>query len=356
MKKIHRTGTVGLGGIARGVHLPGVDRSPDLQLAAICDIDRDKLIYFKELYGIDDAHCFTDYHDLIACADVDAVDICTPNDVHFEVAKAAILANKPYAVEKPITISSADADELARLTKEKDLKNMVCFSYRFKAAARFVRDLIQSDALGRIFHVDAQYFQSFGSREGGGLRWRYIKEHAGSGALGDLGCHAFDLVRFMLGGEYTKTVSHLDTYVKERPLLDGSGMGKVDVDDFVNCLVSTDTGVACSFQITRFAYGRGNYQRVEIYGKKGGIVYDLDREGTDADEIHICIGDPYGITRQYTKLPIPAKYKADQMQCFADILNGCGDGLAATIFDGQVNQHLVDAILASGEKGRWVTV
>ena len=90
----------------------------------------------QALYGIDDAHCFTDFKDLINCPEVDAVDICTPNYLHFPVAKYAIEAGKPYNLEKPVGVNAEEANTLAEMTKEKGLAHMVCFSYGFKAAAR----------------------------------------------------------------------------------------------------------------------------------------------------------------------------------------------------------------------------
>ena len=212
-----RVGSVGIGGISRGVHLPGIAKSPDLQLVAVCDIDPEALRYARETYGIDEAHCFTDYHDLINCPDVDAVDISTPNNVHFEVAMAAAQAGKPYAVEKPITLNSEQADALAQVTREKNVKNMVCFSYRFKAAARYAKDLIQRGMLGTIYHVDMQYYQAWGLPFcQTPLVWRFQKDLTGSGALGDLGSHALDLVRFVTGQEYTRLVSHTGTFIQER--------------------------------------------------------------------------------------------------------------------------------------------
>ena len=130
-KKVFRVGSIGLGGIWNGVHAPGIERSPDLKLAAVCDIDEEKLKAAGEKYGIDEAHRFTDYHELINCPDVDAVDIATPNDVHFEIAMAAVEAGKPFDLEKPITMTAEQADILAAAVKEKGLPNMVCFSYRF---------------------------------------------------------------------------------------------------------------------------------------------------------------------------------------------------------------------------------
>ena len=356
-KKVIRIGSVGLGGIWTGVHEPGIRRSPDLELVAICDIDEETLKAAGEKYGIDEAHRFVDYHDLINCPDVDAVDICTSNDAHFEIGMAAVEAGKPYDIEKPITMTAEEADILANATKEKGIKNMVCFSYRFKAAARYAKDLIAQGKIGKVYNVDMQYFQAWGlPRVDCPLAWRFIKNRTGSGALGDLGCHALDLVRFVLGKEYTNIVGHTGTYVKERKLEKGEGVGQVDVDDFCNYMADMEDGISASFQITRFGFGRGNYQRMEIYGSEGAIVYSLDATPGLEDEIEVCSGDINADAHVFSKLPITQQYYSDQMQSFADILNGVGDGMPATIFDGQANQHVVDTILESAEAGKWMEI
>lgn len=352
-----RVGSVGIGGISRGVHLPGIEKSPDLKLVAVCDIDPEALRYAQEKYGIDDAHCFTDYHDLINCPEVDAVDISTPNYVHYEVALAAAEAGKPYAVEKPIVMTSEEADYLAEVTAKNNVKSMVCFSYRFKASARYAKDLIERGMIGDIYHVDMQYYQAWGLPHfDTPLRWRFEKKYTGSGALGDLGSHALDLVRFVTGKEYKRLVSHTGTFTHERRKLDGSGMGTVDVDDFANYMAEMEDGTAATFRITRYGYGRGNYQTMEIYGSKGAIQYELDHIAPDTDEIMICIGEANAEGHVFSKLPIPDKFKVDQMQSFADIINGREDGKAATIVDGQINQHAVDAVLRSAETGTWETI
>ncbi|WP_322176505.1 Gfo/Idh/MocA family protein [Acutalibacter caecimuris] len=354
-KKLWRIGSVGIGGISQGGHLPGIANSPDLQLTAVCDIKPERMEYAREKYGVDAAHCFADYHDLINCSEVDAVDISTSNNAHFQVAKAAIEAGKPYCIEKPVTMTAEEADILARMTAKRNLPNMVCFSYRFKAAARYMKHILEKGYLGQIYHVYMQYLQAGGGPEWDLPRsWRYIKELTGTGALGDLGCHALDLVRFVLGKEYTRVVGHTGTYVTQRKLPDGSGTGKVDVDDFCNYMADMEDGVSASFQITRFAFGRGNYQRMEIYGSEGAIVYSLDAtQGVD-DEIEVCSGDINAEAHAYTKLHIPEYYYSDQMQSFADIINGVEAGQAARIQDGKANQYVVDAILASAESGKWV--
>ena len=347
-KKVIRVGSVGVGAIWGGVHEPGIAKSPDLTLVAICDIDEKKLEAVGEKYGIPPQYRFTDYRDLVNCDIVDAVDICTSNDAHFKVAMAAVEAGKPFNLEKPITLTAEEADILAKAAQEKNVKNMVCFSYRFKAAARYAKDLIAQGKIGRVYHVNMQYFQAWGlPRANCPLVWRYVKSRTGTGALGDLGSHALDLVRFVTNKEYTRVVGHTGTYVHERPLLDGKGVGKVDVADM-------EDEISVSFQITRFAYGRGNYQRMEIYGSEGAIVYSLDATPAGIDEIEVCSGDINADAHVFNHLPIPQQYFCDQMQSFADILNGCSDGMAATIQDGCRIQHALDVIIRSAEEEKWL--
>ncbi len=346
-----RIGSIGLGGISSGVHIPGIRKSKDLELVALCDINEERLKERAAQYGIPLDHCFTDYKDLIDCPDVDAVDISTPNNVHGEIAEYAAKAGKPYDLEKPITLNKEEAKSLYDVTKDAGVKSMICFSYRYKASARYARSLIKSGRLGRIYHVNMQYYQAWGlEHKDAALVWRFVKDIAGSGSLGDLGCHALDLCEFVTGEEYDKVFAHNGTFVHERRLLEGEGKGKVDVDDYSNIFVETKSGASFSFEISRFNYGRGNYQRMEIYGEKGAIVYHLDRI-PGVDEIEICdetTGD------KYVPLEIPEEFKVDQMQSFADIVNGCEDGLSATIEDGLRSQILLDAILEAAEKGTWV--
>ena len=136
--------------------------------------------------------------------------------------------------------------------------------------------------------------------------------------------------------------------------MNGEGRGPVDVDDFCNYMADMDDGVSATFQISRFAFGRGNYQRMEVYGSEGAAIYKLDAAPGAEDELEVCSGDILGDVNLFTKVPVPWQYKCDQMQSFADILNGCGDGLAATLEDGQLNQHVVDAVLASAEARTWI--
>ena len=95
---------------------------------------------------------------------------------------------------------------------------------------------------------------------------------------------------------------------------------------------------------------------MEVYGSEGGIQYELDHDGNMVDEIKVCSGRIGAESHTFSTLPIPDKFKVDQMQCFADIILGKEDGNAATIEDGRINQHAVDAVLRSAETGTWESV
>lgn len=345
MEKL-RIGVIGMGGIAN-YHIWGIENSPDAELFAICDVSAKALEERGEALGIPRERRYLNHLELLANADVDAVMIGTPNMNHFAVALDAIRAGKPFALEKPIAMNTREALELREELAARPVAHIVCFTYRYKSAVRYAKELIRSGKLGTIRHVYSQYLQGWAIPEEVPLYWRFSKELSGSGALGDLGSHILDLHRFLVG-ETLSVVGHGDTIVRERDKLDGSGKGEVDVDDFCHVLGRMENGISSSMEISRFAYGRGNYQRIEIYGTKGSLVYGLEAE----DTLEGNFDDEEG---GFRTLEIPETYRSEQMQSFFDLVRGKDDGLNATIEDGYVNQRTIDAILESFAEGRWIS-
>jgi predicted dehydrogenase len=157
------------------------------------------------------------------------------------------------------------------------VKNMVAFNYRFVPAIRQIRNLIDSGALGQIYHFRAVYLQEWIMPQyNTPIIWRLEKDVAGSGALGDLGSHIIDLAHYLVGG--MKSVSALTkTFIKNRPLEDGSGTAEVDVDDAFAAAVEFENGAIGTLEATRFAGGRKNYNCLEINGEKGSVRFNLER-------------------------------------------------------------------------------
>lgn len=346
-----RMGVIGIGGIAENVHIPGIMKSPDAELSAICDTNKGILDKVGSQFLVPVERRFTDYQELLMCREIDAVCICTPNDMHFPIAIKAIDEGRPIALEKPVALNYKDALKLQEQISRKSLPNMVCFSYRFKSAARYARKIIKDGQLGEIYHVYGQYFQDWGINENLPLDWRFVQAKSGSGALGDLGSHIIDLVRFLVG-DFLKVTGHTGIFIKKRKDLRNGGYGMVDADDYCNFMAEISGGIPGVFEISRYAYGRGNYQRIEIYGSKGALIYSLE----DEDTLEICIGDIYKEARTFNRIPVPEQYKADQMQAFFNIINLKAYGLAATIEDGAISQMVIDGIINSVKSGQWVSL
>lgn len=350
-------GLIGVGAIARNVHIPDLLNAEHLQVTALCDIDPAALEVGRSRLGVDPAYCFANYRDLIVCPKVDAVVIATPNHEHVNMALAAIAVKKDYCIEKPLGRTRKETDCLASATREAGVKSMVCFSYRYKAAARLAREIVLSGELGELHHISMQYLQTWGNEESDcPLVWRFRKELSGTGVLGDLGSHMVDLATFITGRRFTEVVAQAGTLVPVRKLPDGKGTGTVDVDDYCNFLANMEGGLSASFQTTRAAYGRGNYQRLEIYGSKGGLVYMLDADGSETDTLELCMGPTMSRTGAYKQLVIPKEYRVNQMKSFEDLLLGKEDGLSATVEDGYESMRVLEAIERSFMTRQWVAL
>ncbi|UJF31819.1 Gfo/Idh/MocA family protein [Paenibacillus hexagrammi] len=347
MEKL-KIGIIGMGGIAN-YHIARTMASEDAKVWAICDSNEQLLAIKGEEFNIPEERRFLNYEDMLKDADIDAVTIGTPNFNHFAVTYAAIRHRKPFALEKPIALNVREAAILRDALEEEYVPHMVCFTYRYKAAVRYAKWLIEQGKLGKIHHIYSQYFQGWAIHEEIPLTWRFQKELSGSGALGDLGSHILDLHRFLVG-ETIKVAAHAGTIMNERNLMNEEGKGTVDVDDYCHVLAALEDGISSTIAITRFAHGRGNYQRIEIYGTHGALVYDLEEE--DELQVHFLEEDD----KCFREVDIPSQFKVDQMQAFFHILNGKADGLDATIKDGYENQKTIDCIIEAFTDEKWVHI
>lgn len=195
-------------------------------LAAICGRDASSVEAAARKHGW--AATETDWRALIARDDVQVVDICTPGDSHAEIAIAALEAGKHVLCEKPLANSVAEAEAMVRAAeaaRERGQLAMVGFNYRRVPAIAYARTLIAEGRLGTLRHVRVTYLQDWLVDPAFPLTWRLKREHAGSGALGDLGAHIIDLAQFLTGEPLVGVSALAETFVKERPILSGASAG-----------------------------------------------------------------------------------------------------------------------------------
>ena len=352
IKKNHvKIGIVGVGFIAGYAHIPKLQKMEAVEITAICDIDPKQLAAIGDLYEIPASRRFTDYRELINSDAVDAVEICTPNDVHMEIAVAALKAGKPVNIEKPIAINAAQAEQIARAQQEASLPAMMCFSYRFMPAVRYCKDMLNKGVLGKILSVNVAYLKDSGFIPGRKLEWRFQKERAGGGVMTDLGSHLVDMTRLLVG-EFREVCSISGIVIKERPLMDGSGMGVVDTDDYCLFIAKLAQDATASFTVSRCAPGFKNTIKFELYGTKGMIRFNLD----DPNSLYmggeaLCPQQP-----EIHRVDVPARYSADQEETFVHAVLGMRDEYFPDINDGVACQRILDALMQSNQEKRWIAL
>lgn len=346
-----RIGIIGLGGIARDVHIPGIAEATGGRLTAICDPKESMLKEIGDKYGIPENRRFQDYRELIRCADVDAVEICTPNFLHVPMAVEAVRAGKAINVEKPLSMNYAEAKKLEDALRETNVPNMMCFSCRFRPAVRYGKELLDQGVLGDILSVNAEYLKSSGFRAGRRLEWRFVKEYAGSGVLGDLGVHLVDMARLLVG-DMTRVCSETGITVKQRKKRGSDQLGNVETDDYCNFLADFECGAHGVFKVTRCAIGHENTIRFDIFGTKGALSFNLNTP----DELSLCIAGAGGESGGMHTVKVPDKYKASQEQTFIDLVSGKDCQYLPTVLDGLRSQKVLDALLESSEKSCWVPI
>ena len=345
-----KIGIIGLGGIS-GKHIKEIQANPKAEITAICDISEEKLQKIGEKLNIPQCRRFVDYKDLIACPEVEAVEICTPNYLHIPMAMEVAKAGKALEVEKPLSVDSTGVDALLQLIAEKGIVNMTCFSYRFLPAVRYAKHLIETGKLGKIINVDVAYLKSSGFWAGRRLDWRFVKECAGCGVIGDLGVHLIDMVRY-LAGEFQSVYASTEIVVKRRQKLDSEEYADVETEDVATFLAKLEGNVKANFLISRCAIGNSNTIKFEIYGTEGVLKFNLNHP----QELTLCVGEVDRETESLHTVQVPKSYERGQEDTFIQAALGNVSQDLPPVSEGAKCQRIIDALLESARTDRVVRI
>jgi len=316
---------------------------------------------------------YTDWRELLKNDRVQLFDNGGPNDAHAEPSIAAAQAGKHVLCEKPLARNAKEAATMLEAVTKAGIKHAVMFNYRFVPALRQAKELIDSGALGQIYHYRAVYLQEWiMPHYGTPMIWRLDKNQAGSGALGDLGAHIIDLGRFLVGEP--KHVSALTrTFIPQRPNADGS-LGQVTVDDAFIAAVEFENGAIGSVEASRFAAGRKNYNCLEVNGEKGTLRFNLER----MNELEVFwVGETPKETQGFHNVLVSESYhplwsnwwpqghmigwEHTFVHQIAHVLDAIVNNkniapYCADFEDGYKNAVICDAILQSAQDGRRVSI
>jgi predicted dehydrogenase len=340
------------------------------RLKVICGRDRKNVQAAAATLGWEESA--TDWREVIARPDIHIVDVSTPGDSHAKIAIAAAQAGKAVFCEKPLANTVKEAKAMVAAVKKAGVVNMICHNYRRAPAVMLARELVASGKLGQIYHYRGTYLQDWIVDPALPLLWRFQKEKAGSGALGDILSHSLDLGRFVLGSEVTEVAGALETFIKRRPLLDDpKKKGRVTVDDAALSLVRFANGAIGSIEGTRLAPGRKNYNRFEVNGSKGSIAFNLERmneleyysredEGSVQGFRDILVTEPghHAFVKGWWPPGHIIGYEHTFTHTVFDFLQAVASGkrVRPDFEDGLRNQVVLDAIERAARSRRWIKV
>jgi predicted dehydrogenase len=365
---------------AGAAKLPGTSLHPEV--AVLCGRDPEALQRNSVLLGF--GQVSTDWREVVTRDDIDLVDVCVPGASHAEIALGALDAGKHVLCEKPLanTVGQARAmAEAAARAAQSGRYAMVGFNYRRVPALALASRLIAEGRIGAVRHVRAQYLQDWLTDPEFPLTWRLDAEQAGSGALGDLGAHLIDLIRFLTSSEVAEVAALHETFVRERPLpaqvtglsataAGGGRAGTVTVDDASVAVARLSNGALATIEATRMAPGHKNGMIIELNGSAGSIAFDLER----LNELHLYTreaggpgdgfrdvlvtnpGDPY-VAQWWPPGHMLGWEHTFIHQC-QDLMAAIADGRqpSPSFADGLAVQLVLEAIERSSAEGRFVAL
>jgi predicted dehydrogenase len=347
---------------------PEIEHRPILK--AVCGRNAENAQAFADQWQYESIE--TDWRKLVARDDIDAVDICTPNNFHAEIAIAAAQAGKMILCEKPLALNPAEGEKMVQAVEKAGVPNTVWYNYRRVPAVTMAKQLIDEGKLGRIFHYRANFLQDWTISEdvpqGGAALWRLDVNAAGSGVTGDLLAHCIDTA-IWLNGSIANVTAMTETFVKERMHTETGKMEPVGIDDACAFLCRFDNGSLGLFESTRYARGHKALYTFEINGENASIrwdLHDLHRmewfdhhdEGRVRGWRSIHVTDHGGDQPYMDKWWVPGLqigYEHTFVHQVADFLKAIESGQPChpTFRDAQETQRVCEAVLASAADGTW---
>ncbi len=340
-------------------------------LKAICDRNEEKAKEFASQWGFESIE--TDWKKLLERDDIDIVDICTPNNLHAEMAIAAAKAGKMIICEKPLAMNAAQGKTMVDAIEKAGVANLVSYNYRRIPAVTLAKNLIDQGKLGKIYHYRANFLQDWTIAtdlpQGGDGLWRLDAKVSGSGVTGDLLAHCIDTA-IWLNGPIKEVTAMTETFVKERQSVTSGKVEPVKIDDACAFLARFENGSLAVFESTRYARGHKALYTFEINGENASIAWDLHDlnrlswfDYRDEDQtrgwrsIHVTDGEqPYMDKWWVPGLGIG--YEHSFVHQVADFIEGISNGTPAgpTFSDALETQKVCDAILESAQSGQWTKV
>ena len=345
-------------------------------LKAVCGRDPKKSQAFADNWGYERVE--TDWKKLVTADDIDLIDIGSPNDTHYEIATAAAKNGKMVFCEKPLAMNIKEAEAMTRAVERAGVPNMVWFNYRRVPAIALAKQLVDEGRVGKAFHYRAAYLQDWTIAadvpQGGPGLWRLDAAVAGSGVTGDLLAHSIDTAMW-LNGPIVQVTAKTATFVNERKHAVTGKVQPVSIDDACMFLAEFENGSMGTFESTRYARGRKNFNTFEMNGADGSLYFDLEEPEylqyfeykqlqsgkkieshvTGWRKIHTTNSEhPY--MNRYWVPGTCIGYEHTFLNALADFVIGIESGKPTQpdFRNALQTQKVCDAVLKSAKSGKWI--
>lgn len=362
MSKV-KIGFIGCGGIAFAKHFPGIAQEDDVELAAFCDIIKDRAVRAAKEWGTEGAKTYTDYRELLQDSSLDAVHVLTPNVAHSEITIAALKAGKHVLCEKPMSVTAEDAERILQARDKSGKLLTIGYQYRHFHENQIMKKAIDDGFVGDIYYAEASFMRTRGVPNGGSFT---SKEKNGGGPLIDLATHALDLTLWMMDNyepEYVTGIAfeklgrllppHLQGQVRRNGTPDPWDNENYGVEDSAMGFVKMKNGAVIYLKSSWILNAPASDKaEVLLCGTKGGI----DNFDSEVTLNHVLAGQQ-AITKIGRKIPpfIPgyrgsAPKRSREAEIWVNALKGCGE-LFVTADQAYVVTRILDGIYKSSRTG-----
>jgi predicted dehydrogenase len=380
MRKI-KTAVIGTGFMGR-VHTEAIRRLGNVEVAAVAAENDGLAAAFAQATGVEKT--VTDYHQLLEDPQIEAVHICTPNALHYPIAKAAMLAGKHVLCEKPLAVSSAEARELVEIARKQGVANCLNHNLRFYPLVQQARAMIQNGELGEILVVQGTYSQDWLLYDTD-WNWRVVAQDNGPlRVMGDIGSHWMDTILHLTGLEITALCADLQIFHKTRKrpkVAVETFAGKtlrpedfdevpIETEDFGAVLLRLGERARGAFTVSQVNAGCKNRFQFEIYGSKAGVIWnqetpDLLWIGHRNEPNQLIVKDPSLLdvkARGFADLPggHSEGYDDAHKMCFRRFYARVADPAAPieypTFEDGYHMLRILEKVIESSKARAWVDI
>ena len=329
-----RVAVIGLGGVAQLIHLPNLMKLNSVDVAAAAEVNKSRLAIVSDKFNIKER--YSDYNELLAKSDVEAVIISTPTNTHKEIAIAALKAKKHVLVEKPFARTYAEAKPIVDSAKRNKKKLMVGLNLRYRPDAMLLKSLIKSDEIGVPNYVKAGWVRRQSSRE----KWFTKKAESGGGVILDLGILLLDLCLWLLDYPAVQTVSTQSFKTNTKTVEDTS-------ISFIRCkkssLISLETSWSLLLDKDQF--------NVTVYGSKGSASINPFRVFKQLDDKLIELSPP----KEENPVTLFQKSYYNELKSFISAVRGLSP-LMSGGEEGLIRMKVIEAMYKSSDQKTEVSI